>query len=81
MAEKAIDFEKTLEELENIVEMMEEEELSLDQSIKFFEKGSKLVTQCTKKLNEAEKKVQILLKKSNGNESLEDYPLAEDTTF
>jgi len=66
MAEKSVDFEKSLERLETIVDEMEGGELSLEQMIKHFEEGSKLVTQCSKKLTEVEQKIEKLVKKGDG---------------
>ena len=63
MAEKTVDFEKSLERLEAIVEEMEGGDLSLEQMIKHFEEGSKLVTLCSGKLNEVEQKIEKLVKK------------------
>ena len=63
MAEKPVDFEKSLERLEAIVEEMESGSLSLEQMIKHFEEGSKLVTICSGKLNEVEQKIEKLVKK------------------
>ena len=63
MAEKTVDFEKSLERLEAIVEEMEGGSLSLEQMIKHFEEGSKLVTFCSAKLNEVEQKIEKLVKK------------------
>jgi exodeoxyribonuclease VII small subunit len=63
MAEKTVDFEKSLERLEAIVEEMESGNLSLEQMIKHFEEGSKLVTLCSGKLNEVEQKIEKLVKK------------------
>ncbi|MCU0856938.1 MAG: exodeoxyribonuclease VII small subunit [Pontiellaceae bacterium] len=63
MSEQTIDFEKSLERLESIVEEMERGELSLEQMIKHFEEGSKLVTLCSAKLNEVEQKIEKLVKK------------------
>jgi exodeoxyribonuclease VII small subunit len=63
MAEKTVDFEKSLERLEAIVEEMESGDLSLEQMIKHFEEGSKLVTLCSGKLNEVEQKIEKLVKK------------------
>lgn len=65
MAEKPVDFEKSLERLEAIVEEMESGELSLEQMIKHFEEGSKLVTICSGKLNEVEQKIEKLVKKGD----------------
>jgi exodeoxyribonuclease VII small subunit len=63
MAEKTVDFEKSLARLEAIVEEMESGDLSLEQMIKHFEEGSKLVTLCSGKLNEVEQKIEKLVKK------------------
>ena len=66
-------FEKALNQLEQIIEKMENDELSLDQSIDHFEKGSKLIKQCNQKLNEAEKKIQILLKDEENKQILTNF--------
>jgi exodeoxyribonuclease VII small subunit len=66
MAEKKIDFEQSLERLETIVEQMEGGKLSLEQMIKHFEEGSKLVTLCSKKLTEVEQKIEKLVKTNEG---------------
>lgn len=58
-----IDFEKSLDELETLVERMEKGESSLEDSLKDFERGIELTRHCQKALTEAEQKVQILLKK------------------
>ena len=58
--ESAIDFETALEELESLVLKMESGELSLDESLKAFERGVKLARQCQNELKNAELKVQAL---------------------
>lgn len=63
MAEKK--FEKALEQLEDIVRKMEEGDLTLDESLKAFEEGIKLSRFCSDKLDEAERKVEILLKEGD----------------
>ena len=64
MAEKkSAAFEQSLGRLENLVEEMEGGELSLEEMIRHFEEGSKLVELCTKKLNEVETKIEKLVKK------------------
>ncbi|KAF3982223.1 MAG: exodeoxyribonuclease VII small subunit [Methylococcales symbiont of Hymedesmia sp. n. MRB-2018] len=65
-------FEDSLEELEQLVEQMEKGELSLEESLKSFEKGVKLTNTCQKALQEAEQKVQILLEK-NGQQTVEPF--------
>jgi exodeoxyribonuclease VII small subunit len=57
---KKIDLEKTLQELESIVETLEDGDLSLEQSLKHFEKGVKLSRECQAALRDAEQKVKIL---------------------
>ena len=54
-------FEEALEELERLVSSMEEGEISLEDSMKAFEKGIKLTRECQTALQKAEQKVQILL--------------------
>ena len=55
-------FEDAMSELEGIVKRLEEGDLSLDESLKIFEKGITLSRFCFTKLEEAEKKVSILVK-------------------
>ena len=57
-------FETSLEELEQIARELEEGELSLENALKKFEKGIKLADFCSTKLDDAQKKVSILLQKN-----------------
>lgn len=66
MAEKTVDFEKSLERLETLVNEMESGDLPLEEMIKHFEEGSKLVTLCSEKLTEVEQKIERLVKKGDG---------------
>lgn len=59
-------FETSLNNLEKIVAQLESGKLSLEDSIKAFESGVKLVSQCQKLLNEAEKKIEVLTKGGDG---------------
>ena len=59
-------FEETLKRLEGIVERLEAGELSLEESLEQFEEGIKLARALTKKLAEAEKRVQLLLENDKG---------------
>ena len=70
MATENFSFEKAMTELEVIVRSLEEGKLTLEESLKAFEQGIKLVNICNGKLSEAEQKVKILL--SNGNGELEE---------
>ncbi|MFW5444424.1 MAG: exodeoxyribonuclease VII small subunit [Methylococcaceae bacterium] len=65
-------FEDSLEELQQLVEQMEQGDLSLEESLKSFERGVKLTNTCQKSLQDAEQKVQILLEK-NGKQTLEPF--------
>ena len=57
---KKVDFEKNLNELEEMVQTLEGGELNLEESIKNFESGVKLYNSCKKYLQDVEKKVSIL---------------------
>ncbi len=65
MAKRKAGFEAQLKELETIVERLERGDVSLEESLKLFEKGVQLARSCQKTLQEAEQKVQIL---SRGDE-------------
>ncbi len=56
-----MNFEKKIKELEKITDQLAGGELSLEDSLKFFEKGVQLSRQCLKELNQSEKKVQQLI--------------------
>ncbi|MBL7170505.1 MAG: exodeoxyribonuclease VII small subunit [Candidatus Omnitrophica bacterium] len=59
-------FEQALKRLEEIVEELEKGNLSLDESLKRYEEGIKLSRFCTKKLEETERKVELLTKNEKG---------------
>lgn len=59
-------FEASIEKLEKIVDELESGELSLEDSIKKFEEGIKLSKSCSKKLDETEKKISVLMESRNG---------------
>jgi len=58
-------FEKSVAELDSIVDRMESGELSLDESLKLFEKGVKLTRECQKTLADAEAKIEKLMNTVN----------------
>lgn len=58
-------FEKALARLEKLVQEMESGKLSLDKMMTCFEEGVGLVTFCNKKLNEVERKIELLVKKGD----------------
>ncbi len=59
-------FEDAVEELESVVEQLESGDLSLEDSLAAFEKGVGLVKFCNQKLNEVEKKIELLVKDKEG---------------
>jgi len=66
------DFNKGLSELEEIIGKMESGDLSLEESIKYFEKGVKLHRQCHSALSKAEQRISVLSEEDNYTE---DKPL------
>ena len=73
MAEKK--FEEAMERLEQIVERLEGGDLTLEESLKIFEEGMKLIRFCSKKLEEAEQKVTLLVKESGGTLTQQPFDL------
>ena len=61
-----IDFEAALKQLEQIVEQLEAGDLPLERSLELFEQGVRLSRDCQKRLDEAERRVEILLKGEGG---------------
>jgi exodeoxyribonuclease VII small subunit len=74
----APDFERSLAELEAIVEKLEQGDLSLDESLQQFERGVQLTRVCQSALKQAEQKVEILLRKSGAPEQFEGAPFETD---
>jgi len=66
---QGVDFEASLEELEGLVERMEEGELSLEESLKTYERGIALSRACQKSLDTAEQRIQILSEKDGADET------------
>lgn len=67
MAKKTFDFEKSLEELETLVEALEDGDLTLEASMKHFEKGIALSRECQKSLTSAKLKVEKLIEEADGD--------------
>ena len=61
-------FEDELAKLEKITQELEEGDLSLEESLKHFDEGVKLAEYCNSKLSDAQRKVEILLKKGDSLE-------------
>jgi exodeoxyribonuclease VII small subunit len=66
MTRKKEKFEEALQKLENIVGRMEEGDLPLEEALKAFEEGVRLAKFCAKKLDEAERKVEMLTRDQAG---------------
>ena len=73
-----LNFQDAFQKLESIVKKLEEGNLSLEESLKIFEEGVQLSRFCSKKLDEAEKKVEILLKENNGQLVAQPFSLEEE---
>ncbi len=71
MADKKLTFETSLKELERIVRRLEEGDSSLEDSLKLFEDGVRLSRECQERLNQAERRIEVLLKDENGNPTLQ----------
>ncbi len=63
---KEITFEEAISELEKIVEKLEKGDLPLEESIDVFQRGMELSRFCTRRLDEIEKKISVLIEKENG---------------
>jgi exodeoxyribonuclease VII small subunit len=71
--QKKPDFERSLARLEDVVRRLESPQLSLDEAMKLFEEGVGLSRECQKQLEEAEGRVEILLKKADGKMAAEPF--------
>jgi exodeoxyribonuclease VII small subunit len=74
------DFEKSLARLEEVVKRLENTDLSLDEAMKLFEEGVKLSRECQKQLEEAEGRVEILLKKADGKVAAQPFDPEDETS-
>ncbi|MCK4467638.1 MAG: exodeoxyribonuclease VII small subunit [Desulfobacterales bacterium] len=68
-----LNFEKSMKQLEQIVQELESGDLSLEKAIKKFEDGVRLSKLCSKQLDETEKKVTMLLQDQNGKISVNSF--------
>lgn len=74
---KSLNFEKSLEDLESIIEKMEGDQLSLDDALKHFEMGVNLAKLCQTTLSDAEQKVSLLIEKANQDIEFHALPATE----
>lgn len=75
---KEMTFEEAMTELEKTVNELEVEKLTLDESVKKFEKGMELSKHCTELLEKAEKSISILIEKSNGEVMEEPFAITSE---
>jgi exodeoxyribonuclease VII small subunit len=73
---KVRDFESALKSLEEIVVRLESGDLTLDQALELFEEGIHISRFCNSKLEEAERKVEILVKTADGG--MKEAPFKEE---
>ena len=66
-------FEDSLKKLEEIVAQMERGDLPLEDSVKLFEEGTRLSAECRKQLDEAEGKIEMLVKQRDGSMKREPF--------
>ena len=70
---RADEFEKAFQQLEKIVQRLESEELPLDESLQLFEEGIRLSRFCNQKLEEVEKKIELILADAKGQPRVEPF--------
>jgi exodeoxyribonuclease VII small subunit len=73
---KVKDFESALKSLEDIVGQLEAGDLTLDRALELFEEGVKISRFCNSKLEEAERKVEVLIKTASGD--MKESPFSEN---
>lgn len=74
----AVKFEQAMARLEVIVSELEKGDLPLDESLKIFEEGIRLSKNCLKILEEAERKVEVLVQDKDGKRKIHAYSLEKD---
>ena len=72
-AKKDIDLEKSLAQLEKLVNELESGDLPLEKAMQKFEQGIKLTRNCQTALRDAEQRVEVLLKSAGGEEALQAF--------
>jgi exodeoxyribonuclease VII small subunit len=71
-------FESSLEQLELIVRELEQGELPLERSLELFEQGVKLSRECQDRLNQAERRIEILMRDNQGRPAVRSFEAAND---
>lgn len=75
---KNMDFEKSMERISEILKRLDSSEISLDESLKLYEEGAKLIAGCTKRLDDAEQIVKKINIQSDGSYSEESFLETEE---
>lgn len=75
---KSNEFEKAFQDLERIVQRLEGEQLSLDEALKLFEQGIGLSRFCHQRLEEVEKRIELILSDAKGDPKLEPFLIEPD---
>jgi exodeoxyribonuclease VII small subunit len=75
---KPNEFEKAFQNLEKIVQRLESEELPLDESLQLFEEGIRLSRFCHQRLEEVEKKIELILADAKGQPVIEPFEDEEE---
>ncbi len=71
-------FEQALKRLEDIVQELEQGELELDRSLEIFEEGVKLARLCTNKLDEANRRIEVLTADEEGGLRYQPFPVVDE---
>jgi exodeoxyribonuclease VII small subunit len=80
-SEQSLSFETAYARLEEILEKMNSGKVSLEDSLKLYEEADRLIHWCSKRLNEAEKKIEVLIKNREGNLSLNEQGQPQTQPF
>jgi len=78
--DKPKSFESSLEQLELIVRELEQGELPLERSLELFEQGVKLSRECQERLNQAERRIEILMRDNQGRPATRPFEPANDAS-
>lgn len=73
-------FESSLDELERIVRDLEQGELPLEKSLELFEQGVKLSRECQERLNQAERRIEILMRDNQGRPAVRPFEPENDVS-
>lgn len=76
---KTRSFESSLEALEQIVHQLEAGDLPLEKSLELFEQGIRLSRECQERLGQAERRIEVLLRDSQGRPTVNDFAAEQDS--